>query len=323
MTNPTAPAVSVVVPCHNAAAFLGRTLTSILAQSWRDLEVLVVDDGSSDDTAAVVGGIADARVRFWRQAASGGPSAPRNRAIAAARGRYVFFCDADDVMKPGKIERQVAILAARPAVALVFTDFEVVDEDDRLLEPSFLAAYSTLRAIVAGGEQADGSLRRDLMVCGLIRANFIGTSSVAVRRDVLAEVGVFDESLASSEDLDLWLRIARRHGCAFLDIVGHAYRRHAGSLMHEAGDRHPLARIEVMRRQLGCRPSSRERRLIRYWLGRNYCALGYLNEKRGNWAEARAYYVQSLRVRPGLLVVWGWVRCLARELLRGRGDGAA
>lgn len=322
MTNPTAPAVSVVVPCHDAAPYLGRTLASILAQSWQDLEVLVVDDGSRDDPAAVVDAIGDRRVRFWRQPASGGPSAPRNRAIAESRGRYIFFCDADDVMKPGKIERQVGILADRPAVALVFTDFEVVDEDDRVLEPSFLAAYETLRTIVAAGALEDGSLRADLLVCGLIRANFIGTSSVAVRREVLRGIGGFDEGLASSEDLDLWLRIARRHGCAFLDIVGHSYRRHSGSLMHEASDRHPLARIEVMRRQLDQRTNGRERRLIRYWLGRNYCSLGYLNEQRGDWPAARDYYGRALLARPAPLAAWGWLKSLTCGRLHRRGSRA-
>ncbi len=315
MTENSPPTVSVVVPCHNAAAYLRETLDAILAQSWKDLEILLVDDGSTDDPAAVAAACADDRIRLWRQPASGGPSRPRNRAIGEARGRYVFFCDADDVMRPGKIEGQVRLLERFPEVALVFTDFEVIDAGGRVLEPSFLAAYETLRRIVAAGTGPDGELHRDLLVRGLLAANFIGTSSVAVRKSVLDEVGVFDESLASSEDLDLWLRIARRHGCAYLDMAGHGYRKHPASLMHEDSDRHPLARIEVMRRQYAWRPGRAERRLIGYWLSRNFCSLGYLSEQRGEAAAARRYYLESLRARPNPAAAWGWLKC---RTIRGR-----
>lgn len=305
--------VSVVVPCHNAAPFLARTLVAICSQSWRDLEIILVDDGSTDDSIAVAEAVGDPRLRIIRQAASGGPSAPRNRAIAESRGRYVFFCDADDVMRPGKIEEQVRILEDHPGVALVFTDFEVIDPDDRVLEASFLAPYHSLRQIVAAGVGPEGGLKRGLMVDGLLRANFIGTSSVAVRKAVLDEVGAFDTGLASSEDLDLWLRVARRYDCAFLDQVGHGYRRHPGSLMHEASSRHPLARIEVLRRQMGPGTTPAQARLVRYWLGRNYCGLGYLHEQRREYGRARDFYLESLRWRPNLQAVWGLAKVLVRR----------
>lgn len=314
MDSPSPITVSVVVPCHNAAPYLARTLASIRAQSWRDLEIILVDDGSTDGSVAVAESVADPRLRIFRQAASGGPSAPRNRAIAESRGRYVFFCDADDVMRQGKVEAQVRLLEERPGVGLVFTDFEVIDPEDRVLEASFLAPYRTLRRIVAAGPGPEGGLRRDLLLDGLLRANFIGTSSVAVRRSVLDEVGGFDPSLASSEDLDLWLRVARRHAFAFLDLVGHGYRRHPGSVMHErSSPRHPLARIEVLRRQLGPGATPAQARAVRYWLGRNYCGLGYLHETRGEHDRAREFYLESLRARPNLQAAWGWAKSLVRR----------
>jgi glycosyltransferase involved in cell wall biosynthesis/putative flippase GtrA len=322
---------SIVVPCHNAAAFLPATLASILSQSVESLEVLVVDDGSTDGSAAVVTGIGDDRVRLWRQSPSGGPSGPRNRAIAEARGRYVFFCDADDVMYPGKVARQVAILEENPGVALVFTDFAVIDGDGRVLEPSFLGGYQTLRDVVAAGAGPGGALRRDLVVSGLLKANFIGTSSVAVRRSVLEQVGPFDETLASSEDLELWLRIARGHTCAFLDMVGHGYRRHPASLMQEGTDRHPLARIEVLRRQLAAGITAADRRVIRGWLASNYCSLGYLEERRGHFDPARQYYLESVRARPNQQAAWGlaksamtggWRLARSRQFLTYMGVGA-
>jgi glycosyltransferase involved in cell wall biosynthesis len=297
--------VSVVVPCRNAAPFLARTLAAIVAQSWRDLEIVLVDDGSTDNSVEVALATADDRLHVIRQNASGGPSGPRNRAIAEARGRYVFFCDADDIMHPGKIERQVQVFEQCPAVGMVFTDFAVIDAEGQVLESSFVAQYGTLTRIVAAGPGPEGGLRRELLLDGLLRANFIGTSGVAVRKAVLDAVGVFDTSLPSSEDLDLWLRIARRFPCAYLDMVGHGYRRHSASVMHDNGLKHPLARIEVMRRQLGPETTPEQVRLIRYWLGRNYCGLGYLHERRCEYAAARDFYLESLRARPNLQAAWG------------------
>ncbi len=311
--------VSVVVPCHNAEPYLGRTLASICAQSWRDLEIIVVDDGSTDGSVAVAEGLGDPRLRVVRQAASGGPSAPRNRGIAEARGRLVFFCDADDVMRPGKVEAQVALLKAHPDVGLVFTDFEVIDLEDRVLEGSFLAPFATLRRVVAAGPGPEGGLRRDRLLDGLLRANFIGTSSVAVRKSVLDDVGGFDPALPSSEDLDLWLRIARCHACAFLDLVGHGYRRRPGSVMHDNSPRHPLARIEVLERQLAAGATPAQRRVIRQWIARNLCGLGYLSELQGDHARARTFHLESLRARPNLQAAWGWGKATVREAVGARG----
>lgn len=155
------------------------------------------------------------------------------------------------------------------------------------------------------------------MVSGLLRANFIGTSSVAVRRSVLDEVGLFDESLASSEDLDLWLRIARRYACAYLDILGHSYRRHPSSLMQVLSARHPLARIEVLQRQLALSRGRSDRRIISHWLSRNYSTLGYISEREGQVVAAQHYYLESLRARVNLMAFYGLLKTQTLGRLRG------
>lgn len=308
MTQATTPMVSVVVPCHNATAYLRATLDGILTQTGPSLEVVLVDDGSSDDPAAIVSACGDERIRFLRQPASGGPSRPRNKAIAVARGRYVAFCDADDVMLPGKLEQQVALLEGHPRLGMVFTNFQVIDAAGGLLEASFLANYETLWKIVDQGVGPDGELGREQLVLGLLTANFVGTSSVVVRRSVLDDVGGFDESLVSSEDLELWLRIARRYPCAYLDLIGHGYRRRADSLMQEDSPRHPLARIEVMRRQQVLPSGPAERRVIRYWLSFNHRVLAYILGRNGDLAGARKHYLESYRIQPNVLAAVGWFK---------------
>lgn len=213
-------------------------------------------------------------------------------------------------MLPGKIERQMAVHRRHPGLGLSFTDFQVVDAAGRVLKPSFLREYDTLWKIVARGVGESGGLDRASVYCGLLAANFIGTSGVAVRSDVLDDVGAFDESLASCEDLDLWLRISRRYDCAYVDTVGHAYRRHPSSVMHEVSPVHPRARIAVLERQLGFPTDAQAARIIRSKLALNYTALGYVFELAGDRARARENYCESLRRRPSWGAAWGWLKAL-------------
>lgn len=323
MNAPDQPLVSVVMPCYNAAAFLGETLRSVLAQDGPPLEVLVIDDGSSDDPAAVVAAIGDPRVRLTRTPPSGGPSRPRNLGVAQARGRYVFFFDADDVMYPGKVAAQAGRMERDPGLALTFTNFRVLDRDGVVVDPDFLAGYDTFAALRRLAP--DGApLPREACYLALLRANFIGTSGVAVRRDVLAQVGGFDEGLASGEDIDLWLRIARDHDCGYVDIAGHGYRRHPASVMHQFEARHPLARIEVVRRHLPHVTDPATLRVMRGRLADNHASLGYIWQKRGDAALARGNYLESLRLAPSAGALAGYLKCLlgAPFLRRGRGQGA-
>lgn len=316
------PVVSVVVPCHNAATYLPESLGSILGQSAAALEVILVDDGSTDDPGSVVDRLGDARIRFFSIPASGGPSRPRNLGIEQARGDFVFFFDADDVMLPGKIAAQLAAFAAHPELALTFTNFRVIGADGALLNPDFLAGYETFHAVLARGLTAAGGLHRDALFHGLLCASFIGTSGVAVRRSVLAGTGGFDPSLASSEDADLWLRVARGHDCGYVDIVGHCYRRHPGSIMHQVEARHPLARIEVIRRNLPHVTDPETARVVQRRLAENHVALGFIWQRRGDARRARANYREALRLSPSAGALAGYLKCLVGGPLLRRAGGA-
>ncbi len=187
----TSPAVSVVIPTWNRAASVRRAIDSVLAQDFTDLEVIVVDDASTDDTAQAVRGIADGRVRLLEQPVNQGVSAARNRGIAAARAPLIAFLDSDDIWLPGKLSRQVALMDASPGrVGMVYTGIENRTPD---------------------GARSEAPTWRGDVFARLMQMNGIhgGASTSMMRREVFDMVGGFDTTLPAIEDYEMWVRIAR------------------------------------------------------------------------------------------------------------------
>lgn len=208
-----APAVSVVVPAYNAAACIGRALDSVLAQSWADHELLVVDDGSSDGTAAMLAVYGD-RVHVLTQA-NAGPAAARNLGLRQARGRYIAFLDADDWWLPAKLSRQVELLEQRPEIGFCSTATRVVTQDG--------APAADWPCSCDGAPLLETLFVRSAAVSG-------STSGVLARRELLLEAGGFDASLRGFEDPDLWIRLAARAGYACIDEALTVVVRTAGSV---------------------------------------------------------------------------------------------
>lgn len=194
------PAVSVVIPAYNAAACVARAVDSVLAQSWTDRELLVVDDGSRDGTVAVLGAYGD-RVRVLTQA-NAGPAAARNLGLRQARGRYVAFLDADDWWLPSKLSRQVELLDQRPEVGFCSTATRVIAQDGTPGAdwPCSCDGTPLLETLFVRSAAVSGS-----------------TSGVLARRELLLEAGGFDASLRGFEDPDLWIRLAARTAYACID----------------------------------------------------------------------------------------------------------
>lgn len=184
--------VSVVVPAYNQAHYLGRAIQSALEQTHRDLEVIVVDDGSTDDTAAVTQGFADPRLRYVYQA-NRGLSAARNSGLRHASGDFVSFLDSDDQFLPRKLELLLAELDRHPEAGLAAGLAIPVDPDGQPIGQVFD------KGLPAEGAQ-------------WLLGNPLHVGSVLLRRAWQEQVGYFDESLRSYEDWDLWLRLARA-GC--------------------------------------------------------------------------------------------------------------
>jgi hypothetical protein len=206
-STPKMPVVSVVVPTLNRPGLLRRALRSICAQEGVPLEIIVVDDGSSDEKA-VTTAVEDSRVRVARHSQSMGVSAARNRGIADARGEWIAFCDDDDLWAPGKLAAQLAEGDLAGAGWVYTGDVNV---DDRL------------RVLSGAPPPAP-----DAVMATLPRWNPLssGGSNVLVRADVLARSGGFDPELRRTEDWDLWLRLARigPPACVCRPLV--AYRFH-------------------------------------------------------------------------------------------------
>lgn len=286
--------VSIVIPAYNAAAYLPAALASALAQTHDDCEIIVVDDGSDDDTPAVLAPFGD-RIRTVRRDESGGASSARNEGIRAATGEYVAFLDSDDVHLPDKIRHAAGFLDDQPSVGMVFTDFILADESGRWRGIRLQPGGETFRALDKR-EVGKGRflVRGDVAFDGLLLENFVGTSSVVCRKDLLLELGGFDESLSVVEDRDLWLRIASRCDLGYLDRVDHVYTVRTGGISKRRADV-ARARIEVFGRHIGSAHSPEARRETKRQLARSYFGLAYAFAQDGDLAAARRNYRNSLR----------------------------
>ena len=214
MTSGRTPLVSVVMPAFNVARFIADAVRSVLTQSLTDLELIIVDDGSTDGTLDRLEPFDDPRLRVVAQA-NAGSSAARNAGLRDASGYYVAFLDADDWWRRDKLQRHVDVLDAHPDVDLTFSRSQIVDEGGR-------ATGRTSRRV-------SGRVSfRQLLIENVVNNG----SAVVMRRDALRRVGRFDTALRACVDLDLWLRVARLrpHNCLCLDEVLTVYRMRQGQI---------------------------------------------------------------------------------------------
>ena len=249
------PTVSVVLATRNQARWLDQAIAGVRAQTFTDWDLWVVDDGSTDDTPAVVARHADdPRVRSLREPHRE-RAAARNRGIAASTGALVAFLDGDDWWLPGKLAAQVAALERNRDAGWSYARAEVVDTDGRPL-----------------GERKPKRLVRGDVFAALARGNVLILSSVLVRRTCLTEAGGFDTTLPvlGCEDWDLWLRLASRWPVAVLEAPLVCYRRHDENTAREQVLESALAVIDrhwadpETPRRSGC-SRARVRALHRWW----------------------------------------------------------
>jgi glycosyltransferase involved in cell wall biosynthesis len=201
------PVVSVIVPAHNYGHFIGSALDSLAAQTFENWECVVVDDGSTDNTSEVVQAYAhkDARVRYLHQENSR-QAAARNNGVRNSAGKYFQFLDADDLIEPRKLERQVEYLERHPDVDIVYGDtrFFCSDNPSELLYSMWGENKPWQPGISGCGAE---------VLLPLVRLNTIPINSALTRRSILERVGPFDEELPPVEDWDFWLRCAEAGAC--------------------------------------------------------------------------------------------------------------
>jgi len=305
--------VSVVMPVHNAAPFVEVAVRSALASDLRELEVIVVDDGSEDDSAGIVAAISDPRVVLLRTSASGGPSRPRNIGIARARAPYVAFLDADDSLRPDKLSAAVAALEKHPRAGFAFANFESIDESGGLIRDSFLSGYEALATLTGAPSDRDWHLiPQQQLARALVSENFIGTSGVVARTALISQVGAFDERFKYSEDRDLWFRFAHACDALYWNRVGHSYRVRSGSLTHGPQIRNACARIAVLQREKA-RWAPRERTIRRRLdslIAENLANIGY-ETRRNSRLRATLIFARAFATSPQVR----WLRGMLGSVL--------
>ncbi|MBC7360387.1 MAG: glycosyltransferase family 2 protein [Desulfacinum sp.] len=274
------PLVSVVIPAYNAAWCVERAIRSVLGQDYPHVEIIVVDDGSTDETPRILGRYEN-QVRVIRKE-NGGLSSARNAGIAAARGDYVAFLDADDFWFPQKLSRQMSLMAADPALGFSSTAAIVVTEGGTPLSvwrcpeegPCLTTViFSRLSAVPGSG------------------------SGVVVQRRLFDRVGLFDERLRSVEDVDMWLRLSSVTAYACLDEPLVVVVRH-GSGMSRNGKVMREATLAVLRKNRGLLP-----RQLRGGFWRASCAAALADAakweyRQGKTAQALALLMRGLSLSP-------------------------
>lgn len=207
------PLVSVIIPTFNRAHLLRRAIESVLQQSLGCWELIVIDDGSTDETPEIVAGFRDPRIRYIHHGHNRGNAAARNTGIRLSSGKYVAFLDDDDEWLPDKLERQVALLESCPReVGLVYCGVTFLD-------------------VVTGKRRYKRPRLKGYVGAQVLTWNGIGTaSSVVIRREVLDEMGGFDEALPACVDWDMWIRVSQKYMVDFVDDPLVIYREHSASV---------------------------------------------------------------------------------------------
>jgi glycosyltransferase involved in cell wall biosynthesis len=289
--------VSVVMPTFNSAGYIAEAIESVLAQTYRHWEIIVVDDGSTDDTRAVLAPYSK-KITYLRQD-NCGVSAARNLAIKHARGELFAFLDADDVWYPEKLILQVQAFNQYPEAGLSFTNHLEFDGSGVCHESGFdERIFSWIKEHkIPDTEFAYGWIYRQLLV-----GNGIHTSSIVVKREAVEQVGMFDEAFKICQDHDLWLRIAKNHPVIGVNEVLCGYRFHSDGLSGSNDVR--MFRwqedsLRVLEKHLrnGWIPSQFHS-LVKTTLGGLCWAVGWNYFRRNRFKEARSLFLEGVRYKP-------------------------
>jgi len=272
--------VSAVIPTYNHAALAPDAVESALAQTWPRVEVIVVDDGSTDDTLARLARFGG-RITVLRQEHRG-PAVARNAGIRASRGEWIAFLDSDDLWMPEKIARCVAALEGAPNAGVAYTAVRIHELDTGRRYP--LPQYTM-----------SGNLARDLF----LECKGVNTSTLVVRRAALDKVGLFDEEFFRAQDWDLMVRLAEQYGYVHVPEILTDRRLHAGSLSVTRQDLYAKYNLLVIQKALARRPDLYSG-LAADSLSRAHFRFGMAHYADFRMADARGEFRRSLRYR------WNW-----------------
>lgn len=284
LANP--PAVSVVIATFNRANFLAETIDSVLGQKFQDFELIVVDDGSTDDTANVLATYGS-RIRYFRKS-NRGPSAARNLGVQQALAPWIAIQDSDDLSAPIHLELLYGYVRNHPDCAMVFANGSYISGVEHNRETIIPQKKSVRLA-------ADGVQLVDLFDKSVVRLQ-----AALISKRCYDEVGGHDESLRISMDLDLSFRLFSKYPVAYLDAVVFSYRKHSGNI---SGDQELrlLENIRVIEKLLKENPQAKEvlgRRRVEARLAYRYYRLAKGRWKKGEQEQCREALREAIRLRP-------------------------
>lgn len=247
------PAVSVIVPAYNRASLLGEAIASVLAQSFADFEILIVDDGSTDDTERVVHEFVDSRIIYLKQE-NKGRSCARNAALDISRGRFIAFLDSDDLYLPGKLAMQVEYLDSHPHIDMLYTSAYCIDSSGNVLDERYSASVS-------------GRIYRSI---AFFRPVTITLPTVMARRELFDKVGKFDENMYRFEDTDMWRRISKIAHIEALPMYSCKLRTHSDNSLSSQDPDQIIAAIDYYARKVAHEDSLMGAWVLRSGLGALY-----------------------------------------------------
>lgn len=291
------PLVSVIIPSRNYARFLPEAIASVFIQGIEDVEVIVVDDGSTDHTPTLLLNIRDPRV--WSTRLPGnGISAARNTGLDRATGRYIAFLDADDRWLPGKLQRQVALLEAEPEVGFVFTDFYRFDEEGRFPLTQFDFIPELIAVPARPSRAGDGRvLEADPFTSLVTPGQFPTWVQTCVLRHDVVRVLRYDEHIGLNQDQHYMVRVYPLGGAAYLPEPLVEVRRHDRNSYSQ-----PLPKTEadarILTRLLSEQFAPAHRTALRRRVARAWAAVGYHHFWHRSPLQAAIGYFKSLRY-PG------------------------
>lgn len=300
--------VSVVIPTRNRRTMMARTLSTVLNQSYPNLEVILVNEASTDDTAEFLASIDDERVHVIHNAQPGGVARARNKGIEKASGRYIAFTDDDDLWAPSKVDAQVSALRARPDAVWSFVGAIVVDP--HLVPLRFQRAPSS------------PDLTKELLEINHVPG---GASGVLTYTDIVRELGGFDPEFVHFADWDLWMRLALRGPAAPLEAPLLGYTRHPSASTLLGNKYEDLDLVERKHAEARQRHGARSpRSSLLMWIGEMALRIGDRPVARRAYGEAmkldrswRTVARRTMAEVPGYITALDWAkrRAVPREVL--------
>lgn len=292
------PTVSVCIPTYNRKDYVRETLDSIFAQTYKDLEVVVVDDGSTDGTEEMIKRVGYPVRYYWQE--NRGEAAARNKLIGLAEGQFITFLDSDDLLIPNTVERMISVMEAEDEEVIVYGPYLRIDEKGNICGRCTRKLYS------------------GYITSHLFENIFVHSCGSMFPRSVFQKVGGFDDTLPISCDYDLWLRLSLKYRFIALPEPTFKRRRHKGNLSTNS-KANRLTELKVLERfyyQGGGRYVIPER-LARRRLSKEAYRVGKCAIREGNYQVGCDYLVESFKMYPNIKSLAYWVRSWIAKRFRG------